>query len=205
MIQSESQRKSFNSAGRSRLVVILAILLVLGAAVWVYTAPQRTMKAIREAAKAGDSERLAELIDFPAVRESLKEQFRALIAEEMEKATREKSDNPFAAAGAALGMMLANTMTDTLVDAAVSPSGIARLASGDRPALSRAKKDSAADGAEEEKKNVSVEHGYESASRYVVKYRNLDKPDEGVSLILRRNGGLSWRLTSVRFEGLAGS
>ena len=204
MVQRKSQQKTFSSAGRSKLAVVIAILLVLGAAAWVYTAPRRTLEAIREAARAGDSERLAELVDFPAVRESLKEQFRALIAEEMEKATREKSDNPLAAAGAAFGMMLANTMIDTLVDAAVSPSGIAKLASGDRPAVPGTKKDSAGDGAEEKGENVSVEQGYESASRYVVKLGNPGKTDEGVALTLRRSG-LSWRLTSVRFEGLAGS
>lgn len=204
MVHHEPQQEPARSARRSKLPVLVAALLVLLAAFWAYTAPRRTLEAIREAARAGDSERLAELIDFPAVRESLKEQFRALMKDEMEKATRENPDNPFAAAGAALGMMLATSVVDTLVDAAVSPSGIAKLASGDRPTVLGTKKDSATDGEEDQGKNVAAEMGYESLSRYEVKFRDPDKPEEGVTLSLRRNG-LSWRLVSVRFEGLTGS
>jgi Protein of unknown function (DUF2939) len=202
MIHDQPQQKPVSLRKRFKSAIVVAILLLLITAVWIYTAPRRTLGAIRDAAKAGDSERLSELVDFPAVRESLKEQLRASFAEEMAKTTSENSKDPFAAAGAALGMMLGTNLIETFVDAAISPSGIAKLASGGRPVLPNTKKDLDTEDEEGKGKKISTEMGYETFSLYAVKFNEPGKLKEGITLSLRRSG-LSWRLVSVRFAGLS--
>jgi hypothetical protein len=103
----------------------------LGAAVaavlvaWYAASPFMAMSALQKAARARDRDRLEELVDFPSVRENLKADFTAGLMKKAENdaATR---DNPFAG----LAAMLVPALVDRVVDAAVTPEGIARLQDG---------------------------------------------------------------------------
>ncbi|HEU0051961.1 MAG TPA: DUF2939 domain-containing protein, partial [Longimicrobium sp.] len=48
------------------------MLALCAAAGWSYLSPYRAMNDLREAAERGDRERMNELVDFPALRESVK-------------------------------------------------------------------------------------------------------------------------------------
>ncbi|WP_416907749.1 MAG: DUF2939 domain-containing protein [Polymorphobacter sp.] len=93
-----------------------AAALALCAGGWYFASPSIAMSGLRDAALAGDRQALAERVDFPAIRESLKEQVRAY----MMKSIQNDDFNPFAA----LGLMMAGAIIDGLIDSAVSPSGL---------------------------------------------------------------------------------
>ncbi len=100
-----------------------AVLAVLVG--WYAASPFLAMGDLQKAAKAGDRDRLEQLVDFPRVRESLKADFTAGL---MAKAQNDKElrDNPFAG----LAAMFVPALVDRIVDVAVSPEGIARMQEG---------------------------------------------------------------------------
>ncbi|TCM19040.1 DUF2939 family protein [Novosphingobium sp. PhB165] len=96
------------------LAVVAAIVVAAGG--WYWLSPGLAMKGLRDAALAGDKDELRERVDFPAIRESLKSQMRAMVTAELAK----EKDNPFAA----MGMAFAGAIIDPMIDGAVSPEGI---------------------------------------------------------------------------------
>ena len=80
-----------------------------------------------QALKAGDQQRFEKMVDFRSVRESLKKQLRAKLAETRAKdpkpAEEPERDNPLLA----LSDQFAPRLIDTLVDAYVTPAGLAAL------------------------------------------------------------------------------
>lgn len=108
-----------------RVWIGLAAAVVALLVGWYAASPYLAMGALQEAARTGDRDKLEELVDFPRVRESLKADFSAAM---MKKAQDDASmrDNPFAG----LAMMLVPALVDRVVDAAVSPEGIARMQQG---------------------------------------------------------------------------
>ena len=105
-------RKSAIIIGLSALFV-----LIISAVVYSYFSPQLTLKGIREAAKAQDTERLRDLVDFDSVRAGLKDDIRAMVNT---SAAQDLRGNPFAA----LGVALAGAIVDPLVGALVNPATI---------------------------------------------------------------------------------
>jgi hypothetical protein len=111
-------------SNKGRLIVVIGVLL-MG---YVVGAPYWTVHQMRSAAKDRDGEALSEHIDFPSVRQSLKEQVNAMMMKEM-STKAELKENPFAA----LGMAFASTLVDKTVDTFVTPAGITQLMSGKKP------------------------------------------------------------------------
>lgn len=105
---------------RKWLIAAVAAVLVLGAG-WYWASPSLAMRNLREAAISGDRDDLSSRVDFPAVRESLKSQFKTAMVTEMAKS--KDNSNGFAALGAALAMSL----VDPLIDAMVSPEGMKKM------------------------------------------------------------------------------
>lgn len=97
-------------------LIVVATLLTLYA-----VSPYYSFWRFTEALKAGDQKRFESMVDFRAVRESLKKQLRARLAESRaNQPKREKS---------LLGLsdQFAPRLIDTLVDAYVTPGGLAAL------------------------------------------------------------------------------
>src|ERR1022692_4503657 len=98
------------------LVIALVAILVgfyVGSPYW-------TLHQMRSAAQAGQGDRLAGYVDFPAVRESIKTQFVATMADQMKDAGK---DN----ASAAFGNMLAASMMNGILDMMITPDGLVRI------------------------------------------------------------------------------
>ena len=170
---------------RSPLSTLFVLALVFGA-VYLYFTPYLAMKKLQDAAKAGDTQALNELVDFPALRESVKQNVRGAVENSVSR-----SHNPLAV----LGGMLAGAVAAPLVDTFVTPDGIAALTEGARPGSgpdARTHVDT---------KDVKVKRGYESFDRFVVHFEERDSGRERLALVLRRDGLTHWRLSAVRRPG----
>lgn len=111
---------------RRTIIFILTLALLGGGAAYFYFSPRLAVAGIRAAAKGNDTDKLAERVDFPKLREGVKAQLNTLLRG---KVDRELGKTPFAAFGAAM----ATVAVDAMVDAYVSPAGIGALAGGLSP------------------------------------------------------------------------
>jgi hypothetical protein len=171
---------------RSPLVPVFSLALCVFAG-WMYFSPYLAYRKLTRAADRGDVEALNDVVDFPALRTSFKENVKTAVAREISADT----DNPYAAMGGALAGMLAGTV----VDAAVTPAGIAALTRGNDPTEGDAAK---GDAGERENENVERDRRYEGLNRFAVRYMDRESGAEQFALIMRRDG-LGWKLTGIRF------
>lgn len=201
---------------RKTFIIVLSALLVLlvAAGIYSYLSPQLTLKSIRDAGQARDTERLRDLIDFDSVKTGLKKDIKAKIDA---SAAEELKDNPFAE----IGVALAGSIIDPIVDALVSPSAIARAISEGRidasavqiskgsggpptvapPALPTSGSGTNGSGPSSGAPlpNIAkVEKGYEGYSRYrVAIHLTGAKPEDSLILSLRRESLFTWRLSRI--------
>jgi hypothetical protein len=174
---------------RSSLSTLL-VLAVLFAGVWLFFTPYLAMNKLQKAAREGDEQAMAELVDFPALRESVKGNVRSAVAGSV---GRER--NPIGV----LGGILAGAVAGPVVDAVVTPHGIAALTEGERPGQRRR-----GDGdARLRVKDVKVKRGYEGFDLFVVHFVSKDDGRERMALLLRRQGITRWRLSGIRVPGAA--
>ena len=167
----------------------LLVLAALFAGVWLYFTPYLAMNKLQKAARQGDEEAMAELVDFPALRESVKGNVRSAVANTVGER------NPIGV----LGGILAGTVAGPVVDAVVTPQGIAALTEGERPGQRRR-----ADGdARLRVKDVKVKRGYEGFDLFVVHFVSKDDGHERMALLMRREGITRWRLSGIRIPGAA--
>jgi hypothetical protein len=91
-------------------LIIVAVLVGLALAAYV-ASPFFYVSSLKGAFLAGDSSKLANLVDFPALRDSLKEEVATILTQQ----TKESSDsnqNPFAALTAFVGPTFLNRAVD---------------------------------------------------------------------------------------------
>lgn len=67
-----------------KLILAFAVVLALFAA-WYFASPWYAMKSLADAARAGDVAALEGKVDFPAVRQSAREQLGALVGQQQER------------------------------------------------------------------------------------------------------------------------
>ncbi|HTI66180.1 MAG TPA: DUF2939 domain-containing protein [Caulobacteraceae bacterium] len=116
---------------KSRFWAGLAVFAVLAAVAWYVLSPFQAFADLAEAGRTGDRGRLEALVDFPAVRDGLKTQLNTRLSTAL-SSDRALSDGPFGALGALLGP----TVVDQVVDAAVTPDGVAAIIRSGRAPLS---------------------------------------------------------------------
>ena len=168
---------------RLKLVIPAVVgIVVLGYAIG---APYITAYRIGSALEENDEEALSQHVDFPAVRQSLKDELNAAMAE-----YAAEEDNVFAS----LGAMFVGAMADRVIDAIVTPAGLRRLLrDGD---LESAMSDVSESGEDPDSSMPEVSMSYESLSSFAVTVGEDDQGDH-VKLILKRNG-FSWKLSEIR-------
>src|SRR5689334_6162338 len=103
-------------------LALAAIVLVLA---WVAAGPYMTIRAIQHAVQAQDAGELAEQVDFPALRTSLKAQ---LVDEMIRQAGPDVQTNPFGA----IALTMATGVVNGLVDGMVNPGGLGAVMQGRR-------------------------------------------------------------------------
>lgn len=164
-------------------IVLLPIIGLIG---YVATGPFLTVQAIRSSLVDQDAEALARNVDFPVLRQNLKEQFNAQM---MQKAGTDLKGNPFNR----LAMGFASRMTDGLVDTLVTPAGLARLMEGKK--LTQNRPVTPEERAERKEKLLkNARYTFDSIDRFSVWVQN-DQGEE-LRLVLARDG-LSWTLINL--------
>lgn len=163
------------------ILAVLAAVLIAGAG-WYVLSPKMAMQGLKEAALAGDKDELKERVDFPAIRESLKSQFRARMVAEMAK----EKDNPFAA----LGMAFASAVVDPMIDGIVSPDGIKAMVENGRMKDPRSTGD-----ASTESKPVEWTVERKGFDRFVAR-PEVQAGEKAPALVFRRDG-LGWDLVDI--------
>lgn len=162
-----------------RKIVIVIAILVVAVGGWWYASPLWTLRQMREAAQAGDAEKLSNYVDYPALREDLKAEMRRSMLAELSK---QNQANGFEA----MGSMLALAIINPMIDAMVTPEGVEAMfnqakrarAPTNRPQLPQAASDPII-----ERKSVD---------RFVVR----DKDPTKASMTFSRHG-LGWKLSGL--------
>lgn len=161
-----------------RVLPGLGVLLLVLAGGWLWLSPIGAMHTLKLSAQAGDREALAQEVDFPAVRQSLKDQLNAAVMLH----GGDHSGGP-----GALGALFVAAIGDRVVDAVISPDGIGTLV-----AAGRLHKPGQDDDHGARAHWVITRHGLNRFAAQPV--RGTD--DHPPTLVFTRTG-LSWRLTDI--------
>lgn len=166
------------------VVVVLAVLAAAGA--WFYLTPYRVYERMALAARSGDAAGLAQCVDMPALRESMKANVNARLTAEM---ARHGNGDPAAALGAAFASALVNPM----VEALLTPESLATLIRNGLPPAG----DAAAGGATTATTAATVSKRYEDYARFVVTVRRGGGESAPVVFTFHRHSLATWKLAAL--------
>ena len=175
-----------SSMNRTRALAAGAVGALLVAAATSFASPWWSLHRLRDAVARHDADAVSAQVDFPALRASVKDQLQASIGRDVASAD---GGNPFAEIGRKFAMAVANP----LIDAAVSPEGVAAMVEHGKISIAKPAPASDAPGTEPPQEKP----------RYAVHYRGWDRfavtARDGGSFIFRRAGLWSWKLAGVDF------
>lgn len=173
---------STRKTGKRVLVGALTALLLLGAT--SYASPWWRLHQLRAAVSERDAARVAQFVDFPALRENVKAQLMGSVGA-----------GPAGQDGGGLlgkfGRTLAGAVIEPLVDAVVSPAGVTAMLEAGEVRIRRTPPSGTAPASSREK------------VRYTLSYRSWDRVaieregGAGGAFILQRHGLWSWKLAGV--------
>lgn len=174
-----------------KLVAGAAIAAVAVFATAWAVAPVLAAQALIRAAKGGDARKIERLVDFPALRQSLKDELSAEVAAHMRRDPR-VSDSGLGG----LGMILAPMILAGAVDAVVTPEVVAQMVTtAEAPDPTRPdapEPDDAKSG-----DDIHQSWGYRSVDAFAVTLTDRDHPDQRLALIMERRGLFEWKLAAV--------
>lgn len=179
---------------KSLIVGIAAGAVALFVIGWA-AAPVLAAQALIRAAKAGDERKIEALVDFPALRESMKAELNAELTARMSR------DPRLAESGlGGLGMMLAPMILSGAVDAVVTPEVVAQMVkTAEAPdPTRRPAPEPAGDAANGD--DIHQAWGYRGLNQFAVTLTDRDQPDDHLALILERRGLFEWKLAAVDLQ-----
>ena len=160
-------------------------------AIYLYASPYLVLNNIKNAAEQGDADKLSGYIDFPSVKQSMKDQVKAVMVKEL---TSSKEQDGFEA----LGTMLGAAMIDPLIDGLVTPDGVALMLQGQKLDFDL-NNDTPEDKAKGKNEDIDYKAGYLSFNRFKVQIIDADNSDESIDVIMHRDW-LSWKVTRINFS-----
>jgi hypothetical protein len=179
---------------KSLIVSVATGALVLFFLAWA-AAPVVAAQALIRAAKAGDEQKIEHLVDFPALRDSLKSELNAEIMARMNR------DPRMAESGlGGLGMMLAPMILSGAVDAVVTPEVVARMVTTAEAPDPTQRPTPEPTAAEADDNDIHQAWGYRSLDEFAVTLTDRDRPDDHLALILERRGLFEWKLAAVDLQ-----
>jgi hypothetical protein len=176
--------------------LVTAVVLLIAAA--YYGSPYWAVHQMRSAAQAGEGDRLAGYVDFPALRESVKSQMQAMMVKEMQ--SDEMKSNPFAG----LGMMLAGNMANMVVDGMVTPDNLANMINRGRAKslmardLSLANAPADSNSSNDPGKRPRIDQYYEGMGVFKIEMHDPNSDKVLITWVLNREGWFEWKLESMR-------
>ena len=211
------------SLSRTSKSVVIALMVVVVVAVLgvIYASPYIALDRLKRAADARDAQTVNQYVDFPLLRESLKDQVGQLLTRKIDI---QKSGNPLAMIGA----MISAALIGPLVDSYATPDGVAAILNGIPPKGDPGEKPPvpsetsgavvAGPGAVQAppppapaqsapvvaspsapKPPPQTTAGYRSFDTFAVDYQH-GTGDARYSAILRRYGLFSWKLVAVELN-----
>ena len=159
--------------------------------IYLYASPYIALHNIKKAAEQGDADRLSGYIDFPSVKQSIKDQIKAALVEEL---VSNKEQDGFEA----LGTMLATAMIDPLIDGLVTPDGVALMVQGEKLDFDL-NNDMPEDKPKANNEEVNYKARYLSFNRFKVQITDADDSEQSLDVIMRRDW-LSWKVTTINFN-----
>jgi flagellar basal body-associated protein FliL len=169
------------------VVIALVVVIVVAMLGVIYASPYIALDRLKRAADARDAQTVNQYVDFPLLRESLKDQVGQLLTRKIDI---QKSGNPLAIIGAMIGAALIGP----LVDSYATPDGVAAILNGIPPRGDPGEKPPVP------KPPPQTTAGYRSFNTFAVNYQH-GTGDARYSAILRRYGLFSWKLVAVELNG----
>lgn len=160
-------------------------------AIYLYASPYLVLNNIKNAAEQGDADKLSGYIDFPSVKQSMKDQAKAVMVKELASS---KEQDGFEA----LGTMLGAAMIDPLIDGLVTPDGVALMLQGQKLDFDL-NNDTPEDKPKGKNEDIDYKAGYLSFNRFKVQVIDADDPNESIDVIMHRDW-LSWKVTRINFS-----
>lgn len=174
------------------IALLLAVLIALAG--YVVAGPYLTVRAIKDAVREQDAGALAEQVDFPSLRASLKAQ---LLDAMVREAGEDVQANPFGA----FALTVATGLVNGTVDAMVTPIGLAGVMQGRklwvdaRDSFRRPATDAQGTPVAPPEPLRDARYRYESLSRFTATVE--DESGKPVVFVLRRDG-VQWKLADIR-------
>lgn len=172
---------------RKNKILLFMCFLVTISVVGFYFTPYLSVYNMKKAAEKQNADALSRYVDYPALRESLKANFNAMMASEITQ-----SDNPFGALGTALGAALVNQM----IDAFITPESLAMMIKGEEPQIGDSGKEHKEKSSPETEAETSM--SYEGINQFVVKVKDKNSSEDPIKFIYKRAGIISWKLSALR-------
>jgi Protein of unknown function (DUF2939) len=174
---------------------IVGIVTIAGAG--AYYAPYSTLNKMRNATENQNIEALAQEINFPELRVSIKESVKAQVFRQIARAEAGTSEGKSPIPK--MTPELVEKMVNPMVDKLITPEGLEQLINNKVPG---AKIDLANLDRDIAKSDIKM--GYESIDRFVVHITDKVDRSKDVSLILKRDG-LAWKLSGIDISKLVDS
>lgn len=177
---------------KQNTIIGVGIALIVAS---VFGSPYWAVSQIKSAAKHNDAKALAEYIDFPSVKDSLKSQINGMLVKEVTKKGQSGGLE-------ALGAAMATAFVGPMIDAFVTPETLTLMMQGksvklgETPAQQQTDTSSEYSSTEEES-TTNVEMGYESYSRFNIQVSDKAEPNKKVSFTLKREGLWSWKVATL--------
>lgn len=162
---------------------------VIAFATAYFTSPFFAASALVEAMRKDDQKKIEALVDFPAVKDSLRTQMTGVLTESMQN-DPEMRENPFAG----MAMAMVPTMVGGAVDMMASPRGLSALAEGQSAPMAS---DTSAPSPAAESDRPKHQFAYDSLDRFRSSAVSQADPTQRVSFIFERRNVFSWKLVKV--------
>jgi len=180
-----------------KFAVGLAVAAVAATVIVWAAAPAFAAQALIRAAKAGDADRIEQLVDFPALRDSLKDELTSELAARMRRDPRLAESSL-----GGLGMMLAPMLLSGAIDATVTPEVVAQMVTtAEAPDPTVRDRPEPGDAADDD--DIHQAWGYRDLNAFAVTLTDRDHPDQKLALILERRGPFTWKLAAVDIQNHA--
>lgn len=180
----------------SKLIKAVLVVVAFSVPAYWYWSPYVAMRSMKAAAKEKDADAFNAYVDYPKLRESLKGQFSAMMADTMQEAGRGGSD--MEKAGASLGAMLGMALADRFIEAMVRPEFVMKAMSEaklEAPGASRQ-----TEGTPNKPRDVRWTVERKGTDR-VIAYGADDAQEpvaKQVGFVFDRSGFATWKLSEIR-------
>lgn len=171
-----------------KALLVLLLLMVVGGG-YIAAGPYITVAAIREGIADNDAEKLTENIDFPMLRQNIKDQLNASAKAESE---RNSENNIFSA----LMSGFKTKLIDNMVESMITPEGIANLMAGKKSLSPQQPTSAPSPPPSQELKDVfkDARFTYDSIDSFSIWIPNTKNGE--MRLVLQRRG-VTWKLVNM--------